>query len=78
LVVGGANRRPELVLLPYERYLDLMDDLDNLSIEALYAERVEGRERVSGRTLEDAVSELGFDPGELLGTPPAEGAAGTR
>ena len=45
LLIGGANRHPEVVLLSYESYLDLMDELDNLSIQSLYAERVEGARR---------------------------------
>lgn len=65
-LVGGANRHPEVVLLSYDSYLGLLDDLDNLSIQALYAERVEGRETVTGRTLEDAAAELGFDPTEIF------------
>lgn len=78
-IVGGANRQPELVLLSYEGYLNLMDDLDNLSIEALFAERAEGRESLGGRSLEDAAVELGFDPDELFtGAPAAEDAAATR
>ncbi len=69
--MGGANRRPEVVLLSYESYLGLMDDIDNLSIQALYAERVEGRESVGGRTLEAAAAELGFDRDELFTAPKA-------
>ena len=69
LLVGGANRQPEVVLLSYESYLGLMDDLDNLSIQALYAERVESPETIRGRTLEDAAAELGFEPDELLSAP---------
>ena len=65
-IVGGANRRPELVMFPYERYLDMMDELDNLSIQALYRERVEGRETIGGRSLEEAARELGFEPEELF------------
>ncbi len=44
----------------------MMDELDNLSIQSLHAERVEGRETLADRALEDATSELGFDPDELL------------
>lgn len=65
-IVGGANREPEVVVLPYERYVAMMDDLDNLAIQALYRERVEGHEELAGRSLEDAARELGFDPEELL------------
>lgn len=71
LLVGGANRHPEVVLLSYKSYLGLMDELDNLSIQALYAERVEGQETLAGRTLEDAATELGFDPDELFAKPAA-------
>ena len=66
LLISGANRHPEVVLLSYESYLDLMDELDNLSIQSLYAERVEGRQTLADRALEDATSELGFDPDELF------------
>ena len=58
-IVGGANRKPELVMLPYESYLDMMDELDNLSIHALYHDRVEGRETIGGQSLEEAARELG-------------------
>jgi hypothetical protein len=78
-VVGGANRNPEVVLLSYDGYLDLMDDLDNLSIQAIYAERAEGNDELAGRTLEDAARELGFDPDELFeGASPREGVAAPR
>ncbi len=66
-IVGGANREPEVVVIPYERYVTMMDDLDNLAIQALYRERVEGSDGLAGRSLEDAARELGFDPDELLG-----------
>jgi PHD/YefM family antitoxin component YafN of YafNO toxin-antitoxin module len=69
-IVGGANRRPEIVMLSYERYLQMMDALDNLSIEATYRERMEGRAGGRGRTLEDAARELGFDPDEVFAEPP--------
>ncbi len=44
----------------------MMDELDNLSIQSLHAERVEGRETLADRALEDATSDLGFDPDELF------------
>ncbi len=65
-IIGGANRRPELVMFPYERYGDMMDELDNLAIQALYDERVEGRETTGDRSLEEAARELGFEPEELF------------
>lgn len=77
-IVGGANRHPEVVLLPYDGYLDLLDDLDNLSIRAIYAERVEGNDQRAGRTLEDAARELGFDPDELFEASAGEDVAATR
>jgi hypothetical protein len=67
-IVGGANRRPEVVLFSYDSYLDLMDHLDNLSIEALYAERVEGGATGRRWTLEEVALELGFDATELVAT----------
>ncbi len=48
-----------------------MDEPDNLSIQALYAERVEGRTSVEGRPLEAAVTELGFDRDDLFAVPKA-------
>ncbi len=68
-VLGGANRRPELVMLPYEKYLDLLDELDNLSIQALYHERAADG-KIGDLSPEDAARELGFDPGELFAAPP--------
>jgi hypothetical protein len=72
-IVGGANRRPEIVMLSYERYLEMMDAIDNLSIEAVYRERVEGRKTTAGQPLHDAARELGFDPDELFAEQPEDG-----
>lgn len=52
--------------------LEAMDDLDNLSVQAIYAERVRRNDHLSGRTLEDAARELGFDPDELFEESSAE------
>jgi hypothetical protein len=52
-----------------------MDDLDDLSIQAIYAERVAGRDQLSGRSLEDAARELGFDPDELFEAAPKDETA---
>jgi hypothetical protein len=52
-----------------------MDDLDNLSIQAIYAKRVDGRDQLTGRTLEDAARELGFNPDDLFEPSPQDDAA---
>jgi hypothetical protein len=72
-IVGGANRQPEIVMLSYERYLEMMDAFDNLSIEAVYRERLEGRESIGARPLDEAARELGFDPDEIFAEPPESG-----
>lgn len=59
-------------MLPYEKYLDLMDELDNLSIQALYHERAAGREEIGDLSPEEAARELGFDPRELFAASPKD------
>lgn len=59
----GAQRKPEGVVLSYERYLRLMDDLDNAAIIAVVEEREAGRGEAYVE-LDDAMRALGFDPDE--------------
>lgn len=65
-IVGGANRKPEIVILSYEGYLDLMDQIDNLAIAAQARERIPAPGTDLGTSLEDAARELGFDPDEIF------------
>ena len=70
-VIGGANRRPELIILPYEAYMELMDELDNLAIADELKERLPHAFTRPTTSLEDTARELGFDPDVIF----AEGAS---
>jgi antitoxin StbD len=65
-VIGGANRKPEIVILPYEPYMEMMDQLDNQAIVAVLEERLARADSEPDIPLEDAMRQLGFDPGELI------------
>ncbi len=65
-IVGGANRKPEIVILSYDGYLGLMDQLDNLAIVTQVRERLPAADIELGTSLEDAARELGLDPDEIF------------
>jgi hypothetical protein len=65
-VIGGANRKPEIIILPYEAYMQMMDELDNQAIVALAQERLAKADSEPDTPLEEAVRELGFDPDEIF------------
>lgn len=65
-IVGGANRKPEIVILSYDGYLGLMDQLDNLAIVTQVRERLPAADIELGSSLEDAARELGLDPDEIF------------
>ena len=59
----GAHRRPEAVVLSYERWLHLLDAAENLEIAVLTANRSANRGKKSIE-LDQAIEILGFDPNE--------------
>lgn len=60
----GAYRRPAGVVLSYERYLQMLDMLDDAAIEKEVRRR--DRDDTGERmTLEELIREQGFDPDEL-------------
>jgi len=65
-IVGGANRKPEIVILSYDGYLGLMDQIDNLAIATQAGERIPAADADLGTSLEDAARELGLDPDEIF------------
>lgn len=63
-VVIGAHRKPEGVMISYERYLELLDELDNVAIVAEVDARLE-RGLGAETELDEAMRELGYDPADL-------------
>lgn len=60
----GAHRKPEGVILSYERYLDMLDALDNQAIAVEVDERL-GKRGGKSVGLDEAAKEFGFDPDNL-------------
>ena len=67
-VFFGARRRPEGVLLPYGRYEEMLEELDNAAIVTLVEARLPRAEAQLGDDLDVVASDLGFDPAELAAT----------
>lgn len=63
-VFFGAHRRPAGVMLSYERYINLLDMLDDLAslAEIRRRDRADDGQRM---TLEELIAEQGFDPADL-------------
>lgn len=63
-VVFGAQRKPEAVMLSYERYESIQRGMDDVVIaaEVLERDRLDKGERL---TFDQVASELGFDPKEF-------------
>jgi hypothetical protein len=72
-VFFGAHRRPAGVMLSYERYLDLLDRMDDLAIalEIRIRDRDDDGERVS---VDHVLDELGLDRAKLEAEIAAEDA----
>jgi len=66
-VFFGARRKPEGVFLPYERYAELLDELDNAAIVTLVEARLPAADEQLGDELDAVARDLGFDPDEILG-----------
>jgi hypothetical protein len=64
VVVLGRHRKPEAVMLAYERYERLMSLVDNLVIRSEVEQRLteDTGERIE---FEDVARSLGFDPAEF-------------
>lgn len=61
--IFGAHRKPEGVILSYPAYLEVLEELEDLTIARIVAERDASRgERFI--ELDDAMRSLGFDPDE--------------
>ena len=65
-VFFGARRRPEGVFLPYERYEEMLEELDNAAIVTLVETRLPRADERLGDDLDDVARDLGFDPNEIL------------
>jgi hypothetical protein len=63
-VFFGAHRKPAGVMLSYERYLELLDRLDDLAIALIVRERdqSDGGKRL---TVDEVLDDLGFDRAKL-------------
>ena len=63
-VFFGAHRKPSGVMLSYERYLRMLDVLDDLAIalEVRKRDQVDTGERL---TLEDLIKGQGFNPSDF-------------
>ena len=65
-VFFGARRRPEGVFLPYERYEEMLEELDNAAIVTLIETRLLRADERLGDDLDDVAGDLGFDPDEIF------------
>ena len=65
-VFFGARRRPEGVFLPYERYEEMLDELDNAAIVTVVETRLQPADERLGDDLDDVAGDLGFDPNEIF------------
>jgi len=63
-VYFGAHRRPTGVMLSYERYLGILDLLDDLVV-ALEVRRRDGSDTGERLEFEDLIREQGFDPADF-------------
>ena len=63
-VYFGAHRRPTGVMLSYQRYLGLLHLVDDL-VAALDVRRRDATDTGERMTLEELISDQGFDPAEL-------------
>jgi hypothetical protein len=72
-VFFGAHRKPSGVMLSFERYIDLLDRLDDLTValEVRARDRDDDGTRV---TLDEVLADLGFDRGDLEARIAAEDA----
>ncbi len=63
-VFFGAHRKPAGVMLSYERYVKMLDLLDDLAaaLQIRQRDRADAGERL---TLEELIREQGFDPAEF-------------
>lgn len=64
-VVFGAQRKPEAVILPYERYQKLMETLDDMVIRLELQQRLAEAEEDPGRELAEVMADLGYSPDEF-------------
>lgn len=62
----GPRRKPEAVLLPYESYEEMIEELENAAIVRMVEQRLPAAEAALGTPLEEAARELGFDPDEIF------------
>jgi len=60
LVIFGAHRRPEAVVIPFELYRSLLPAIEEIEIAAI----VRGRQGESARPLAELAGELGLDPAD--------------
>lgn len=65
-VFCGAHRRPEAVFLPYERYAEMLEKLDNAAIVTVVEARLPAADERLGDNLDVVARELGFDPDEIF------------
>lgn len=63
-VFVGAHRRPTGVILSFERYLQLLDQIDNLVIAATIRQR-ERADNGNRTSLDEIIEEFGFDRAQL-------------
>ena len=75
-VFFGAHRKPAGVMLSYERYIRLLDQLDDLTI-ALKIERRDRADEGTRLSLDELIGNLGFDRAELEAQIAAEDGHGS-
>jgi len=63
-VFFGSHRKPEAVLLSYEKYMQLLDHLDDLAI-ALEVRRHAERGHREPIEIEDLIRQEGYDPADF-------------
>lgn len=63
-VFFGAYRKPAGVMLSIERYLQMLEELDELAIE-IEVRRRDRRDEGERITLEQLIRDQGFDPGDF-------------
>lgn len=63
-VFFGAHRKPQGVMLSYQRYLQLLDVLDDFAI-ALEVRRRDRSDQGTRLSLEELIREQGFEPADF-------------